>query len=170
VAKRVSPRAIALKGRFYRMVSMKHKNEILDIQGSILAGGRYNPPHEFGALYLGETKEVCKAERMRKSKTPFPMVIGEIEISLNKTLDLTDDKILEQLGINKKDLLRDMGDEAYDYKVTRNIARRVRREGIEGLIVPSVTGKGKNLVIFMENIKSESGSSVRVLSAEAVEF
>lgn len=158
----------ALRGCFYRMVAKEHENEILNIQGSLQGGGRYNPPGEFGVLYLSENEKVSIAERLRKGESPYPMTLAEIEVNLSEVLDLTDDTSVKQLNINKGDLLRVTGNVAYDYEITREIARMARAKGIEGLLVPSVTSKGKNLVIFIDNLKSKSGSFVKVLRLRTV--
>jgi RES domain-containing protein len=150
------------------MVAKEHENEILNVQGSSQVGGRYNPPGEFGVLYLSENEKVSVAERLRKGESPYPMTLAEIEVNLSEVLDLTDDTHVKRLGINKGDLLRVTGNVAYDYGITREIASRARAKGIEGLLVPSVTSKGKNLVIFIDNLKSKSGSFVKVLKLKTV--
>lgn len=161
-------KTIPLHKRFCRMVAKEHENEILDIQGSIQYGGRYNPPGEFGALYLSETEMVCVAERLRKGESPRPMTLAEVEVNIFEVLDLTDDTCIKRLNMNRGNLLRATGNVAYDYEITRRIATWARAKGIEGLLVPSVTSKGKNLVIFMNNLKSTSGSFVKVLKFKTV--
>lgn len=137
-----------IRGSYFRIVSTKRADEILSTQGSFAYGGRYNPPNEFGALYLGETIQVCKQERKRKSKDYLlaPQIIGKVKVSLEKVLDLTDPKILKRLGIRKEDLLHAGDEEIWD--LTWAIARLAYQSGIEAILAPSVTKAGKNLIIF----------------------
>jgi len=58
---------ISLSNIFFRLVALKHVNDILNPQGNYTCGGRYNPPREFTVLYLGDSENVCKAERNAKT-------------------------------------------------------------------------------------------------------
>ena len=155
--------SISLQGKFFRIVSKKHQDEILDTQGSLEFGGRYNSPGVAGVLYLGESKQVCKAERERKSPSVLllPQVIATIKVSLQKVLDLTNPGNLKNIGIKKQDLLRSerKGD---GYELPRKLAAWAYRVGYEALLVPSATGKGKNLVVFLNQCLK--GSLVEVIS------
>jgi len=141
-------------GFYFRLISSKHADEILSPLGSLEYGGRYNPPGEFGALYIGETREVCEAERNRKTKDFLlvSQITGKIKVSCEKVLDLTDPKTLKKLGIKKEELLREEKDGGWD--LTWNIARLAYQFGIEAILAPSITGVGNNLVIFDKYIKS----------------
>lgn len=154
---------VPLQGKFFRIVSQKHKDEILSTQGSLEFGGRYNSPGIAGVLYLGESKEVCKAERERKSSSSLllPQVIATIKVSLQKVLDLTNPDILKIIRIKKQDLLRSekKGD---GYGLPRKLASQAYRNGYEALLVPSAIGKGKNLVVFLNNCLK--GSIVEIIS------
>ena len=50
-------------------------------------------------LYLGESENVCKAESNARTNPDLlaSQILGKIEISLEKVLDLTDDTNLEKL-------------------------------------------------------------------------
>lgn len=153
-----------ITGLYYRLVSLKHKNEILSTSGSLNAGGRYNPPDEFGVLYLGETTEVCKAERIRRQDPRFlvpQVIIGKIKVSCKNVLDLTDSETLKILGIKKEDLLAKEKDGGWDF--TWNIARCAHQCGIEAILAPSVTGKGNNLIIFEKHLKN---NKIKILSKQ----
>ena len=134
-------------GTYFRLVSPKRADEILSAQGSFMYGGRYNPPGEFGALYLGKTREVCRTERRIKGKDSLlvPQVMGEIKVSCEKVLDLTDPHTLKKLQIKKEELL---AGEDGGWELTWNIARLACQGGFEGILAPSITGAGDNLIIF----------------------
>jgi len=95
---------VSLSKVFFRLVASKHANEILSSQGSLKYGGRYNPARKFGALYLGESENVCKAEKSIMVKLDFldPQVLGKIRVSLNKVLDLTNLDNLKKLGLKNR--------------------------------------------------------------------
>ena len=145
-----------IKGHYYRFVSLVRESEILSTQGSFAYGGRYNPSGEFGALYAGETEDICKAEIKRKSKDSFicPQIIGTLIISLTKVLDLTSAKNLKKINITKEDLIIEM--KKGGWELTWQIARLTYVAGYEGIIAPSITSNGNMLVIFdkyIDNIK-----------------
>jgi len=141
-------------GSYYRLVSPKRENEILSTQGSFAHGGRYNPISEFGALYLGESMEVCKVERDRQTKEFLlvEQVISKIKVSCPKVLDLTNSGTLKKLGIKKEGILRKEKDGGWD--LTWEIARLAYQLGIEGILAPSITEAGNNLVIFDKYLES----------------
>ncbi|MEA1939110.1 MAG: RES family NAD+ phosphorylase [Candidatus Caldatribacteriota bacterium] len=147
---------VSLSKIFFRLVTLKHANDILNTQGNYVCGGRYNPPREFTVLYLGESKNVCKAESNART-TPnllTSQILGKIEISLEKVLDLTDDSNLEKLGLKKKDLMYKKSENGWT--LTQQIARLVDQIEVEAILVPSATGKGNNLVVFDKYIKKEN--------------
>lgn len=142
-----------IEGYFFRIVNKKYENEILSIQGSLEYGGRYNPKNEFGILYLGQTEEVCKAEKERAIKDLHflkPQLIAKINLKLEKVLDLTNPENLKMLGISEKDLVQK------DYDIPQMIGKLAKKTKYEALLVPSITGKGKNLAIFMDNLSKTS--------------
>ena len=144
-----------ITGFYYRLVSLKREDEILSTQGSFAYGGRYNPPGEFGALYLGETIEVSRTERSKKIKDFFvsTQVAGKIKVSYKKVLDLTDSGVLKKLGIKMDQILSKEKDEGWD--LTWEIARLAYQLGFEAILAPSITGAGNNLIIFDKYLESE---------------
>lgn len=141
-------------GSYFRLVSLKREDEILSTQGSFAYGGRYNAPGDFGVLYLGDSKEVCLAERNRQSKNLLlvAQILGEIKVSCEKVLDLTDPKIRKNLGIKKEDLLRERSEGGWD--LTWDIARFAYQTDIEAILAPSISGEGNNLIIFDKHIEA----------------
>jgi RES domain-containing protein len=167
-----SQKPMRLKGSFFRIVPARYQDEILNTTGSFQHGGRYNPKREFGVLYLSESEEICKAEVLRMIDDPTllkePRICGKIQVVLQKVLDLTDEQVLEELGIRREELLQDTGDRERDYRLTRRIARLARAAGFEALQVPSVTSRGNNLVIFMENLSKRA--KVKAVEKKPVAF
>lgn len=153
-------RPIRIEGSFFRLISERYRDEITSTAGSFQHGGRYNPKRGFGVLYLSESEPVSRAEVLRAAGDPAslrgPFLCGEIRMVLERVLDLTDEEVLEELGIRREELLRDRGDRERDYRLPRRIARLARAAGFEALKVPSVTSRGANLVIFMENLSVEA--------------
>lgn len=151
---RVKP--IKLAGTFYRAVSPQRADDILSVQGSIIYGGRYNPPNIFGALYMSDSLETCQAEKIRKAGNAalIPTVTGKVHVTLGKVLDLTEAVVLEKFGLAKDDLLKEKS--AGGWLVTQMLADIAYKHGIEALLVPSVVGQGKNLVVFDKYITSKN--------------
>ena len=151
---------------FFRLVPLKYTNDILNPQGNDKGGGRYNPPGEFTVLYLGESENVCKAEinaRTDPDLLPSQKILGKIEISLEKVLDLTDDTILKILGLKKRDLMYKKNENGWN--LTQKIARLAYQIGVEAILVPSATGKGNNLAVFDKYIKKKN---IKLISKKKV--
>jgi RES domain-containing protein len=112
------------------------------MDGALLHGGRYNPPDEFGALYLSDSPEACAAEMKRRPRTPPDYVMGEINVNVQKICDLTDPILLDQLGLESDDLCTD------DWELTRILGNLIRDSNFEGALVPSAAGPYKNSCFF----------------------
>ena len=140
---------IPLSRSCYRMVSSKY--EVLNTNGSLLYPGRYNN-REFRVLYTADSQEVCKRELTRKTtiKTKLIYKIAELNVKLKKVIDLTNEQNLKMLDIQKDDLIGN------SWILTRHIASLAYQKGCEALLVPSVTGKGSNIILFPENFTKDS--------------
>ncbi len=134
------------------------------------AGGRFNPPNEFGALYTSleattAAKEVASGLRQRgidpEQFSEGAWWVYELEVKLEAILDLTDPNVLESIGI-RLDLLT-----GADINATRGIAAQARERGYEALLVPSAAARNsKNLVIFLDKLPERPN----VLSSRPVSF
>lgn len=128
----------------------------LATSGSLKAGGRFNPPNEFGALYTSleattAAKEAIRGLRQRGvDPGQFPEGAWwayELEVKLESVLDLTDVDVLRKSGIPESSLT------GGDLTATRRIAAEARELGYEALLVPSAASAGsKNLVIFLDKL------------------
>jgi RES domain-containing protein len=122
--------------------------------GSLNAGGRFNPPNEFGALYTSLDAETAAQEVARgltaRGLDPDQIPEGawwvyELEVKLESVLDLTDPAVLEKSGIPAGSLT------GRDVNATRRIAADARERSYEALLVPSAAvPTSKNLVIFLD--------------------
>lgn len=128
----------------------------LGTTGSFKAGGRYNPPNEFGALYTSfaaatAAEEVAKGLRLR-GVDPGKFLEGdywiyELELNLENVLDLTDAGVLERSKISYASLV------GSEINRTRDIATQARELGYQALVVPSAAAPGdKNLVVFLDKL------------------
>ncbi len=145
--------ARALRGQFYRVVREERREQLLSPEGSLLYGGRYNAPSTFGVLYCAERPDVATAEIRRGAGASLlkpSFVMGTLEVDLRRVLDLTDPEILAQLDVRPGDLVTP------SYALTQELARLAREAGFEGLVVPSATGLGRNLVLFTDHLDPSS--------------
>lgn len=128
----------------------------LGTTGSLKAGGRFNPPNEFGALYTSlesttAAKEVARALRQR-GIDPAQFSEGawwvyELEVKVEAVLDLTDPDVLQSIGIQQDSLT------GMDINPTKELASQARERGYEALLVPSAAdANSKNLVVFLDKL------------------
>jgi RES domain-containing protein len=140
----------------------------LTVTGSLRAGGRFNPPNEFAALYTSldrttAANEVARGLRQRGiDPGQFPegaWWVYELEVSLESVLELTDVDVLQKSGLERDSLT------GSDVNATRQIAAEARAQGYEALLVPSAAVSGsKNLIIFPDKVSSRPN----VLSSKPV--
>ncbi|MFQ5853941.1 MAG: RES family NAD+ phosphorylase, partial [Candidatus Binatia bacterium] len=149
-----------LQGRAFEAVVYRHVSseyDALDSSGSLKAGGRWNPPGEYGVLYTALDEETVKAELERLAERQgltlddlAPRDLVSIEVSVSKVLDLTDNKTLEQIGVGENEIVGN------DVSLCLEISRRARRAIFEAILAPSATGKGPILVIFPDRLRPTS--------------
>jgi RES domain-containing protein len=134
------------------------------------AGGRYNPPEEFGAVYssLSDSTAIAEVTRGLERRGIDPGAyeasrwwVYEVDVALTAVLDLTDAAVLERLKLKTDQLT------APDVKLTRELAAAARAGGFQGLIVPSAAlPTGKNVVVFPDTLEQ----SPTVLNSRPVRF
>ncbi len=140
---------IPLSTACYRIVSRKY--DVLNTNGSLLYFGRYSNK-EFLVLYTADFEELCEAELARKTKikTKFIYKIAKLNLRLRKIIDLTSEKNIKLLNIQRDDLIGD------NWDIPQLIAVLAYQKGYEGLLVPSATEKGNNIILFPDNFSKNS--------------
>jgi len=111
----------------------------------------------WAALYLALSPEVSLGEVLRHfSPQLLPQLneyrLSELEVELEAVLDCRD---AAALGLSPEDLIRD-----YDFAITQEIAAAAIAQGAEGMLVPSATGMGDNLVVFPAQLHTTSRLAV----------
>ena len=145
----------------YRLVRAEHQSRILSPEGSRRHGGRYNPSDAFGALYLGESEALCRAEirqHLGRDYTPPAAVrflSARVRVRLERVLDLTNGATLAELGIERADLMRPKGTHGAGYRLTQQIAVAAKEAGFEAIKAPSVTSQGYVLAILLDDPEAD---------------
>ncbi len=130
----------------------------LSLEGSLMLGGRYNPPYQFGAIYCGWNEETCWAEIEKRLEGPVKRArfnVIPIRVHLNKVLDLTDPTVLSELKVERQDLTHPT-----DYTLTRRIANMAREAGFEAILAPSSASPGTIIAIFSDRLDTRSKLAV----------
>lgn len=150
------------KGRAWRF--HRRTYSATDAGGALLVSGRYHrgsdqfPRSEvWAALYLALRPEVSLGEVLRHSSLQLlPQLneyrLSELEVELEAVLDCRN---AAALCLSPEDLIRD-----YDFTITQEIAAAAIAQGAEGLLAPSATGLGDNLVVFPAQLHSTSRLTV----------
>lgn len=122
-------------------------------EGARRAGGRCNPPDSFPVLYLCLSTSCVRAELDRAAAQQglavddlLPREVYRIELALDRVLDLRSEDVLDQLGVEFDDLL------GRDLNEPRRIGALAHELGIQALILPSATGVGQVIAVFVRNI------------------
>lgn len=133
----------------YRVVFQSLRGKILSTEGNRYYPGRYHLVGETGVLYSSLKEEIAIKEIERHAPRNMweeKLVVGEINIRLYKVLDLTQASNLKKLGLSRENLI------SPDYSTTQAISLAARQAGLQGLIVPSATSQGDNLIVFENNL------------------
>ncbi len=134
------------------------------VAGSLRDGGRFNPPGEFGALYVSVDFETAIAELRRqivRGAFPvahyFPRVMLRFDARLSHVYDLTHSPTMQAAGLTARELVphQDDADDA-GHAACQSVARTARARGFEAIRYPSATGAGENLALFADRLRSGS--------------
>src|SRR4030067_3410217 len=140
---------VSFERSVYRVVVERFKDKVLSTEGNRFFPGRYHLSGEGGILYTSLTKEIAIKEIERhvsRAMLQGRLAIATINITLDKVLDRTQASTLTIIGLSKSDLI------SSDYSITQAISMIAREAGLRGLIVPSATSGGNNLIIFENNL------------------
>ena len=71
-----------------------------------------------------------------------------------RTLDLTDQQVLDRLGVDKEDLILTMDDIPNPYEITQQIGDIAKNLGYEAILYSSAKtgGRGRSIVILSEEL------------------
>jgi RES domain-containing protein len=146
------------QGRAWRMHKRRYRAD--DPGGARKVSGRYNrgldrfsEEESFPALYLATGPEICLGE-VYKHVTPelLPALndfrLSELSVEVGEVLDC---RIPKALGLSIEHLVHDT-----DYEATQAVGAAALERGLEGLIVPSATRLGDNLILFPTNLRADS--------------
>jgi RES domain-containing protein len=157
--------ARAWQGRAWRAHRRKYRAD--DPGGARLVTGRYHrgldqfpPEHAFAALYLALNAETSLGEVLRHLRPELlPALndyrLSELHVALSAVLDLRDPS---RIGLTLDDLVND-----HDVTIPQALGAAAQARGVEGLLVPSATRLGDNLVLFPANL--HPGSRLVVVGA-----
>jgi len=153
------------RGAAFRQCHPDHTDFGATLQAGLTHPFRFNPPRQFGVLYVALNERTALAELERqahRSGIPIsrlaPRLMLHLDVSLARVLDLTDPAVRDTWGISLADLASD------DYTRCQTVARQARRDGYEAVRYPSATGDGENLAIFMDRM--DAGSFVRIVQRQ----
>lgn len=145
-------------GRAWRLHRRRYSGT--DPAGSLTVSGRYHRASDqfpadqtWPALYLALTPEGSLGEFLRHFGPELMLRLNEyrltdLEVELAAAFDCRD---ASALGLAPDALVGD-----YDFTTTQEIAAAASDKGAEGLLVPSATGLGDNLVIFPSQLGDTS--------------
>jgi RES domain-containing protein len=125
------------------------RDKILSTEGNRYYPGRYHIAGETGILYTSLERNLAIRELGRhgaRADLQGGLAAGKIKIKLQKVIDLTQAPVLAKLGLLKEALV------ASDCSLTQAISHQARRAGFQGLLAPSATGGGVNLIVFENNL------------------
>lgn len=140
-----------------------NRDDLLTGAGSRRAGGRWNPPDLFHAVYLSVGIDTAVAELLGQyahygleATAVTPFVVAGVEVKLAKVLDLTATAVRRSLGVTLGAVLdprwsaaQDAGKEA----LTQAIGRLAFEAEFDGMLVPSASKRGEtNVVAFPGNL------------------
>lgn len=127
----------AERGGMYFRLAKPEWNDPLDLSYSKAAGGRWNPPGEFGVLYLNRTLEVSAANARWRHRG---RAIGLFDLQPERrpilvSVDVRPSRVLDVVTVAGLRALR--FPVSYPYGVgqvrCRPIGRRARRAGLSGI-------------------------------------
>lgn len=130
-------------------------------------GGRWSPKNNIEALYTSLDKDVSLAELYyHLSRAPIfssrIVVLNELHIDKVEILNLSEGKVLENLGIP------DAKSNIIDLKVSQAIGAAVNFLEYQGILVPSARGDGINLMLFTDRLDLDS--SIEVINEEDINW
>ncbi|MDF2588006.1 MAG: hypothetical protein K0S41_1847 [Anaerocolumna sp.] len=133
------------EGRLYRSVGPDLKGmpgDPLEIHpGNIKANHRYTQPGT-GGLYFSTGEKIVNAELNTWKIATDGRVMHSFDVKIENLLDVSNPQVRKQLGITLDDIIGN------NYDVTHKIGEYAKKNGYNGIIVPSARADG-GLNIFL---------------------
>jgi RES domain-containing protein len=101
-------------GFAYRVIAEQYRDSPLSAIGSVRAGGRYNAPNTFSVLYCADSQLTAlleiealfnTADGQLKGAPRNPDLVLTLRCELARVLDLTDERLLRELGATRDELI-----------------------------------------------------------------
>ena len=122
-------------------------------EGARLHGGRFNPPGSFPALYLCQSRPCAVAELRRLGERQairieglLPRTLYHYDIALDRVLDLTDNDVRRQVGLDL-DVLT-----GPDWTTCQDLGSTLHSLGAQAVSSPSAAGVGDVLAVFVQRL------------------
>lgn len=151
----------------YRQCAPEHTDLATTLAQNHRHGGRFNPPGEFGAIYVAVERGTALLELARQAALLgfavdelLPRTMLRLRLHVRRALDLTDEGVCRAWGLVGADMSRISHDECWE------IARAARRSGYEAIRFRSATGSGVCVAVFMDRLSP--GSSLDVEDSETI--
>lgn len=157
--KKISPISLAIEC----CRGFRKGNNPLSIINSLNSSGRWHIKEKFGAIYTGESQDICSEEILRQFEGIIPKYeykLSKLNISFSKVLDLTDPNNLKSLNVEEEELTSGEGTDPETVVIPNSIADSAYDMGYEAIIAPSTTGLGKAIIIYPDNLKNNSSIKV----------
>ena len=128
---------------------------VLDGKGAEEHGGRFASVGT-RAVYLSESDNVASSEvTARKARLGgsshvttgrYPRIVFRVSFDLKRVLDFSEDHCPAALKEVRERCL-----DVDDLSASQQVGDVLQKHGIDGLLFPSATGKGLNLIVFKRN-------------------
>ncbi len=136
----------SFRATYYRMFNKASKDSRLS-----RPYGRFHNVGDGDTTYAGETPQTCEREikaNLKGEFVPEAWQIMSLELTLQRAVDLRKGSVRRRLGIKNKQIL-----DPTRLERAQQLGRRLRRQGVQGIIYESVRDPGRtNVVIFLENV------------------
>jgi RES domain-containing protein len=153
--------ATPLQGDFFRSVAFRyfHPDDVISGEGTQLNGGRFVPVGVRAVYASVEEKTALLEVSMRKSALggqsqinvgAYPRMTYILSVATHRHLDLAVTLPLELATVVRL-CLRGPG-----YSPSQELAAIWIAEGIDSVVFPSVTGSGRNVAIYLGNVRAGS--------------
>ncbi len=141
-------------GTYYRVCNRSWLNPA-DTSYAKRSGGRWNPPGEFGALYLNQTVVVAAANARRSLQQEFGDTITFADLRPERRPDLQSFIVTNHLffDVVTEDGIAAAGlpseyPHGCERSICQDVARTLYAAGEAGIAARSVVGSGEELAIF----------------------